>query len=686
MKTLLVLAPHPELADAMRAGLNPEHYRVIHRSGAEEADPLLAHGLADACILDLELSGVQGLWLIEKLRRRVPRCPLIIYSGTRQADWEEEAYLQGVKQVLSKPFRARLLNTVLESLFATAKPVAAPVPARPFETSYYSAPEATRSSTANLSGTSPLAAAQSLAILRDFSAILSHSLKADALLKQFLLLIREITGVNRAAIFLRPGIAPQMPGHEQIGQRELVCSCAIGLSPDLLANVQLSTESGVGGQAHRVGRILRRNSPEVADTDSQREFELLSAQVAIPILDREQVIGVAMFDTRVTGEPLANPELEMIFHLLEQVGLAVKNIWLHDQIVSNHQMLADIMRELGSACVVVSRDLAVIHANKTARKLFGQTGARAGELDFSDLPPALGSKVFQVLKTGSGVSPFRYTPEDVPGAAYQVTVVPIIRGDAAVPSSALLMVEDRTQLEQLQKLEVEAKNLRLIRSMSERLAAEIGNAMVPVSVHQQLIAERFKDAEFRAALDKALADGVKRVDRLVHQMRYLAGGVTSIGDAIPVEALIEEAYQEARKYQPGKAPKLNVDYAGKPVAVTGDRNALKHALCEVILNALQSNPASPEVVVRCSDTTTDSGAPEVKIEIEDNGPGFTSESQKEATTPFFTTRIPGVGLGLAVTRKIVESHRGKLEIPGPYPGKHGVVAISLPVASVPSKR
>ena len=161
----------------------------------------------------------------------------------------------------------------------------------------------------------------------------------------------------------------------------------------------------------------------------------------------------------------------------------MKNIWLHDQVVSNHSMLADVMRELSSACVVVSRDLLVIHANKAARKLFGETGARAGELDFSSLPPTLGSKVFQVLKTGSAVSPFRHTPEDVPGAVYQVTIVPITGGDATVPSSALLMVEDRTQIEQLQRLEIETKNLRLIRSMADRLAAEIGNAMKEIFVH-----------------------------------------------------------------------------------------------------------------------------------------------------------------------------------------------------------
>ena len=673
MKTLLVLAPHPELADAMRAGLNPEQYRIVHRVSAEEAEPLLVHGLADACVLDLEMSGVQGVWLVEKLRRRAPRCPLIVYSGARQADWEEEAYLNGVKHVLNKPVRPRLLNSVLDGLFA----MPAPLVPRPVDTAFFAAPDAPRS--ASLENVAPSGQFQNLKVLRDFSAILSNSLNADALLKQFLLLIREITGVNRAAIFLRPAAAPFMGSAPASDSHQLTAACALGLPADLLANVQLSFDSGIGGHVQRRGRILRRNSPEITDVETQREFELLGTQVAIPILDRESLLGVAVFDTRVTGEPLVNAELELIFHLLEQVGLAVKNIWLHDQVVGNHAMLAEVMRELSSACVVVNRDLVVIHANKTARKFFSPAGARAGELEFSDLPSALGSKVFQVLKTGSAVAPFRHTPGEIPGTVYQVTIVPIHRADASVPSSVLLMVEDRTQAEQLQKLEVEAKNLRLVRGMAERLAAEIGNAMVPISVHQQLIVERFKDAEFRAALDKALAEGVKRVDRLVHQMRYLAGNVASSGDSVPLGTLIEDAYLEAKKYQVGKTAKLNNECRDKSVSVTGDRVALKHAFSEIILNALQSNPASPTVAVRCRDEG--GGQHEVKIEVEDNGPGFTAEAQKEATTPFFTTRIPGVGLGLAVTRKIIETHHGKLEIPPTQPGQPGMVRVSLPAST-----
>ena len=67
------------------------------------------------------------------------------------------------------------------------------------------------------------------------------------------------------------------------------------------------------------------------------------------------------------------------------------------------------------------------------------------------------------------------------------------------------------------------------------------------------------------------------------------------------------------------------------------------------------------------------------LDIEDNGAGFTSETAKKALEPFFTTRNVGLGLGLTVAHKIIETHQGKLNITVPENGEHGRVRISLPL-------
>jgi signal transduction histidine kinase len=614
------------------------------------------------------------LWTVERLRRRDARCPIVVYSGTKPSDWEEEAYLRGVNHVLAKPVRPRLLASLLERLFAVAAGTVAPVPgvSRPEGQSLAPAGVATGASNPAL----PYAA------LRNFSSILTHSLNAEAMLRQFLLQLREIVSLNRAAIFLRQPYTTFGATATPEEARRLRVAGSIGLASGLFEHFELSLDAGIGGHLFRLGRILRRNGDEVrADVEAQKEFELLGGQVAIPILDRESLLGVAVVDGRITGEPLTNAELELVFHLLEQVGLAVRNIWLHDQVTANNEMLAGVLRELNSACVVVSRDLQILHANKMARKYFGQATRSSGELEFADLPQALGAKIYQVLRTGSGIAPFKYEPEGTPGTIFNITVAPFHRSDSALPASALLIVDDLTQSEQLRRLELEAANLRLVKTMADRLAHEVGNAMVPLSTHQQLLAEKYKDPEFRASLDTALAEGVKRVNRLINQMRFLARDSLTTSEPIPLSPLIEEAYQEARKYQPVKTAQLKYDNGGKPVFVTGDRAALKYALTEVMINALQANPTEPKVGVRLEADAGTPALPGLQIEVQDNGGGFTPEAAQQAVQPFYTTRNVGLGLGLTVTRKIIETHHGKLEIVAPKSGRSGIIRISLPVDS-----
>ncbi len=681
MKTLLVLAQHPELAESIVEALKPEHYKVLHRLNLEDSEPLLIHGLIHACIIDVDLTDVQGIWIIEKLRRNLPNCPILLFAGSKNWEWEEEAYLHGVAHILTKPVRPRLLNTLLERLWTPATLRVEPKPAMAKPVGDFNKP---------ISETGQKAF-QALEVLRDFSAILTHSLCAEAMLKQFLLFLRELIGVNRAAIFLRQPATSF--GNKTLPQsRRLRSACAIGLSSGLLEHFELSFESGIGAYLARHGKVLRRSSAEAQDDpEIQKEFELLGAEVAIPVMDREILVGIAAFDGRITGESLSNGEMELIFHLLEELGLAVKNISLHDQLAANHEMLADILRQLSSACIVVNRDLSILHVNKMARKYFSPAGRRNADIEFSDLPQILGSKVYQVLKTGTAIATFRYSPAESPETSYHATIVPFQRDDSSLPNSALLMVEDHTQSEQLQHLEIEAANLRLVKTMADRLAHEIGNAMVPISTHQQLLADKYKDPEFRASLDVALADGVKRVGRLVNQMRFLARDGVSHQEAFPLAPLIEEAFQEAKKHQPGKSSQLKYDKGKESFIVEGDRLALKHALSEVMLNALQANPADAQIGVRtkASDDTkglsqeavngTSQGHPGVSIEVEDNGAGFNPETAQKVPEPFFTTRNVGLGLGLTVTQKIIETHHGKLEIVNPSLNHSGLVRIVLPV-------
>jgi signal transduction histidine kinase len=144
-----------------------------------------------------------------------------------------------------------------------------------------------------------------------------------------------------------------------------------------------------------------------------------------------------------------------------------------------------------------------------------------------------------------------------------------------------------------------------------------------------------------------------------------------------VAKVIEEAFQEATKQQGGRGAQLKFENPGATFTVTGDRAALKHALAEILLNALQASPQKSNIGVRLQ-PVAGGGAPALAIEVQDAGVGFSADGAKQATAPFYSQRDVGLGLGLTVSRKIIENHHGKLEI---VPSPSGVVRVVLPLES-----
>jgi signal transduction histidine kinase len=666
MRTLLILSKLRGFPAAVEAAADFAKYRLVVKEDLRAAESLLTRGAIDAILLDLELTDVHATRMIEQVRQAAPDIPLIVVSADKNWEWEEDAFLLGVSHIIAKPIRAKLLNTLLDRIFqvpsvnSSPEPIPTPPPAAP------------RGGGGQFNA---------LEALRDFSGILTHTLKPQALLREFLLLLREVIGVNRAVIFLRtPSIifGSPVPEHED---RWLRSACAIGLEQSFLEHFALNLTTGMGAHLRKHGRILKNTSPEVqGNREMAREFQLVGGVVAIPILDRETLLGVAVLDERLTGAPYENEELSLLFHMLEEVGLAIRNSWLHDQLQTSHSMLTDVLGNLGTACVVISNSLMVLHSNAAARRVLLADYPDKAQLEFSDFPQELGSKVFTVMKTNISVPSFKYQFLSLPEEDYLVAITPFQTQKAASADAALLIIENITSLERAKRLEVEASNLRLITTMAEHLAHEIGNSVVPLSTHQQLLDTGMDDEEFRVSLSQALGAGVKRITRLANQMMFLSRGKTYYGDQIRVSELLDEAFREAYVYHNGKAPEFGIAEGMEKLVVAGDHKALRHAFSEVLLNALQASDGESKKIAVSVSSVGANGHRGVNVEIRDSGNGFSAEAAKRAPEPFFSTRNVGLGLGLTVTRKIIEDHRGRVEIADPTDKGSGVVRITLPLS------
>ena len=291
MKTVLVLSSNPAFPETISSAVNASAFKIVHRVDLSQAEPLLRASIVDLCIIDFEADQFQGAWALDQVRRMSPASAIIVFIPENNLQWMEEAYLHGAWHVLTKPVRPRTLAALLERHTESAKSptVKAASPAIPHHLPAFAVPLETAMSLR------PASVLQTLNVVRDFSVILTHSLHAESLLKEFLLLMRSILGVNRAAIFLREAGSDLRPVPEG-ALRPMRSAYAVGLANELINHIDLSYERGIGGYLARSGRILRRDEPlALADDEVQKEFEVLGAQVAVPILDRQTMVGVALF-------------------------------------------------------------------------------------------------------------------------------------------------------------------------------------------------------------------------------------------------------------------------------------------------------------------------------------------------------------------------------------------------------
>ncbi len=326
-----------------------------------------------------------------------------------------------------------------------------------------------------------------LEAMRKFSGILAHSLEPRALLREFLLLLREVIGVNRAIIFLRN--PPSLAGGPAPEKADwwLRSACAIGIEHSFLDHFALSLATGLGAHLRKHGRILRSNSPEVrASRELAREFQLAGAVVAIPILDRQSLLGVALLDERLTGGAYESEELSLLFHMLEEVALAIRNSWLHEQLQTSHAMLADILGNLATACVVVGSDLAILHCNNAARRILIPDEKEKRQPEFSDLPQELGSRVFTVLKTSAAASAFNYQFPALPGRRYRAAISPFRTQSGASADAALLIVEDITAIGRARQPEAEPPPTKSNGDAGEHLAEDTEDSVMPLSPHERV--------------------------------------------------------------------------------------------------------------------------------------------------------------------------------------------------------
>lgn len=659
MLNLLVITSRADTRERIGDLLSAGTIRVVYKRDSKAAAALLERGVFDAVLLVASGASEHALDEIRALRRLTLETPLAVLVDSSPLPWEESALTVGADIVFREPLSAQHIERTLARL--SGPPPASTVPPAPV-----------------VSASSSMVSRGSLEILRDFSHLLGYSLDQDLFAEQFVQKLREIVGVSRIAVFLAE---TECSSVQDTGNRTLKCSAAVGIPPDIIECFALSSSVGIGARMLNAPQILLSNagaSGLAGGTDQkiQREFEIMGCVVAIPISDHTRTVGVALLGPHVTGRLFTQDELQLLYLLMEELGSAVKNSKLHRQVTASHRLLAEVMATLNSGCLVINDQLQILHANRSMIGFIRGEHDNTAPFDFAELPQRLADPIYNALVKGLKIDPFTYSDDHGGERFFHVSIIPFQMDSGEKVQSAMLVLEDFTQIEAAKRMEIEASKAKLIALIAKRFAHEIRNSLVPLATHEQLLESEYQSDDFRRSLKTALSRETGRIQRFTEQMLYLAQPPRTPSDTVNIRDLIEECFNRAaRSIAP--AGKLQLRSESELPLVRTHRPALEHAFQEILTNSLQANIDEPIVTVNV-EVSRDNG---VRVSIRDNGEGFAEENATRALEPFFTTRNTGIGLGLTVARKILEDHHGGLTIVRRSPEHDCDIEVWLPAAS-----
>jgi signal transduction histidine kinase len=181
----------------------------------------------------------------------------------------------------------------------------------------------------------------------------------------------------------------------------------------------------------------------------------------------------------------------------------------------------------------------------------------------------------------------------------------------------------------------------------------------------------------RQSTESIIQDGT-RAGVVVARIRALFKKEEPVKNRVDINEVIQELVGFLRHEATSRRISLRTDLTSSLPAVMADRVQLQQVLLNLVMNAMdalsEESISTKEVEIR----SRKQGVSEILIAVEDCGTGINLETADKIFEPFFTTKPHGIGMGLSISRSIVESHQGRLWT-SPNPTGGAVFQFTLPV-------
>lgn len=339
---------------------------------------------------------------------------------------------------------------------------------------------------------------------------------------------------------------------------------------------------------------------------------------------------------------------------------------------ANERKYRNIFEKTRDVIFLSNRQLVIKDINEAAGELFGVDPATLINRSLYDFIPGEMEKslLSKALSDKGSIDDFQL--ELVSG---EVKKIALISGSLESDTQGELYVQgilqDITLLKRAEEITLQAEKLEAKGNVIRTLAHEIRNPLnnISVSIDQLKSSIPEDDAELLSIVYR----GVARIDGLINELMDSSRYFKMRFNVLPLQEVVDRALDEAKDRIALKKIKLSLHYPSAPASVLVDLEKIKIAFLNIILNAIEAMEEGTGVLrigIESSLTTHE-------VTIADNGCGMSEEVTAKLFEPYFTSKVNGVGLGLASASAIIQSHKCSIAVSSVM-GKGSVFTISFP--------
>jgi signal transduction histidine kinase len=208
--------------------------------------------------------------------------------------------------------------------------------------------------------------------------------------------------------------------------------------------------------------------------------------------------------------------------------------------------------------------------------------------------------------------------------------------------------------------ELEIKNRELARKnrladlgqMASHVAHEVRNNLVPVSLYLSLLRRRLSEDLGSLDILTKIEAGFTALDTTVNDLLNFTAHRNPQWQTFLVGDVVNDVCQSLEPQLDAQMIDVDIDVPPNTL-LTADREMIRRALVNLVLNAIDAMPGGGNLVITSYDS-----ARGFELEVADSGPGLNDEAKRRAFEPFYSTKQNGTGLGLAIVYHVAEAHGG----------------------------